>query len=363
MAFSVAQIAKNMGAPFAGNGDLQIARAAEPGAAGAQDLALAMDAKYSEQLAKTRARVAVLWEGADWQAMGLEAAIFVARPRLAMARITAIFDRPPCANAGVHASAAIDDSARIDENASIGAFVSIGANVVIGRNVRILPHVVIGEDVTIGADALIHAGVVIGAGVTIGDRFIAQPNATIGGDGFSFVTPEDGAIEAVRATMTSGTSGRGQAYLRIHSNASVRIGDDVEVGSSTAIDSGTIADTVIGSGTKIDNQVQIGHNVRIGAHCLICGQTGIAGSVVVGDFVVLAGGVGVADHVNIGDGVIVGVASTVMSNIPKGRAVLGSPAVKIEQSIASYKSLRRLPRVLARLEALQKQVSKLIDRG
>jgi acyl-CoA reductase-like NAD-dependent aldehyde dehydrogenase len=44
--------------------------------AGAGDLALAMDPRYADGLAQGQARAAMLWPGADWQALGLQAAIF-----------------------------------------------------------------------------------------------------------------------------------------------------------------------------------------------------------------------------------------------------------------------------------------------
>jgi UDP-3-O-[3-hydroxymyristoyl] glucosamine N-acyltransferase len=53
----------------------------------------------------------------------------------------------------------------------------------------------------IGADALILQGARIGARVTIGDRFICQPGAVIGADGFSFVTPEKSGVEEIRETL------------------------------------------------------------------------------------------------------------------------------------------------------------------
>ena len=135
------------------------------------------------------------------------------------------------------------------------------------------------------------------------------------------------------------------------------IGDDVEVGANSCIDRGTVADTVIGDGTKIDNLVQLGHNVRVGRTCLICGQAAIAGSVgdrrpgrprrrgegrrppPIGANSVITGNSGVASHV------------------PPGRIMMGYPAVRMDQNVEIYKALRRLPRLMARLDAAQKPVS------
>jgi len=359
MIVTIAEIAKALGAEYVGQGDLGMRCASEPTLSGPDDLALAMDETYRDALAEGRARAAVLWAGADWRAMGLEAAIFVTRPRFAMAGITAMFARAPDVALGVHPLAHVDPSAHIDKNSAIGPFVTIGARVRIGANARILSHVSIAEDAQVGADALIYSGVRIGSGVEIGDRFMAHYNAVIGGDGFSFVTPEPSAAEQARRSFGVDGTAKPQIYHRIASTASVKIGDDVEIGAAATIDKGTVADTVIGRGTKIDNHVQIGHNVRVGQDCLLCAHAAIAGSTVLGDRVVLGGQAGVGDHLVVGDNVIAAGATAILSNVPAGRVMMGYPAVKMKQNIDSYKALRRLPRLVARLEKLEKQVSNL----
>lgn len=359
MSFTVQEIAAALNAECAGEVDLLVERATEPSRAAPGDLALAMDQSYAEALSGSAAEVAVLWEGADWQSYGLKAAIFVSRPRYAMVGITEKFDLAPEIPPGIHPTAIVDPSAKIGANASIGPFTLIGARVEIGDNARILSHVSIGEDTKIGPDCLIYSGARIGSRVTLGARLVVHYNAIIGGDGFSFVTPEPSAVEKARAQLKSGTTATRQAYSRISSNGSVRLGDDIEVGSCATIDKGTVVDTEVGDGTKIDNHVQIGHNSKVGRHCLLCGHSGVAGSSVVGDRCVLGGQSGVADHLILGDDVIIAGGTGVISNVPSGRVMMGYPAVKIEQNIASYKALRRLPRLMAKLEDLQKQVSKL----
>ena len=306
MAYSIQDIATALGAQAFGAVDLLIDAATEPAAAGPRDLALAMDPKYGDGLAQGDARAAILWDGADWQALGLEAAIFVPRPRYAMSGLTALMDPGPEIEVGVHPSAVVHPDAQIGEGAAVGPFVVIGRGTQIGANARIASHVSIAEGAQIGRDALICQGVRIGARVVIGDRFIAQPGAVIGSDGFSFVTPDESGIEKVRKSLGDQGDLNTQPYMRIHSLGNVSIGDDVEVGVHSAIDRGTIRDTVIGDGTKIDNLVQIGHNCTIGRDCLICSMSGLSGSVRVGNNVVLAGKTGVSDNVFIGDNVITG---------------------------------------------------------
>ena len=138
----------------------------------------------------------------------------------------------------------------------------------------------------------------------------------------------------------------------------VTIGADVEMGMGSTIDNGTIRDTQVGDGTKIDNLVHIGHNAVIGKNCLLCGQAGVGGSTRVGDNVVLGGQVGLADNITIGDRVIAGGGTIVLSNVPEGRTMLGYPATQMSKQTEIYKALRRLPKLLRDVAALQKVVSK-----
>jgi len=363
MSFTVQEIAVALGAKAFGATSLSVTHAAEPRDAGPEALALAMKPEYAEALGAGRARAAILWDGANWQDLGLEAAIIVARPRYAMSGLTQLMDKGPQIAPGIHPSAVIDPTAIIGQGAAIGPLVVIGPRAEIGPRARIAAHVSIAEDAVIGADALILQGVRIGARVVIGASFIAQPGAVIGADGFSFVTPEKSGVEAARETLGEGAGPIGpQSWTRIHSLGTVEIGDDVEIGANATIDRGTIRATRIGRGSKLDNQVHIGHNVEVGQDCLLCGQVGIAGSTRIGDRVVLAGQCGVSDNIFVGDDVIAGGGTKIYSNAPAGRVLLGHPAMRMDKQLESYKVQRRLPRVLQSLHdeiaALKKAVSK-----
>ena len=355
---TLGKIAEALGAEAAGDLSLPISGVAEPAMAGPTELALAMDPKFAESLGAGRARAAVLWQGADWQALGLEGAIFAPRSRYVLAGVSRVFARPLHLAPGIHPSAVVEEGAVLGEDVRIGAFSYIAAGARIGDGARILNHVSIGADAQIGPDALIHPMVHIGARVRIGARFIAQPGAMIGGDGFSFVSPSRDAVEEARETGQITDASRTAGFARIHSLGAVWIGDDVEVGANAAIDRGTVSDTRIGDGTKIDDHVDIGHNVQIGSHCLLCGQSGVAGSTVIGDRVVLAGQSGLADHIKVGSDVVITAASGVASNVPSGRIMMGTPAFPMDLAVDSYKALRRLPRLLKKLDATQKRVPK-----
>lgn len=358
MRFTIETIAAALEAQAFGAVDLCVTGTAEPAMAGADDLALAMDPKYAHGLAQGSARAAIVWDGADWKALGLEAAIVVPRPRYAMSGLTRLMDPGPEIAAGIHASAVVDPSAKIGQGAAIGPLVVIGARARIGENARIAAHSTIAEDAVIGTDALIHAGAHIGARVVIGDRFICQPGAVIGADGFSFVTPEKSRVEEARASLGSETEAVNASWTRIHSLGTVEIGDDVEIGANSTIDRGTIRATKIGRRTKMDNLVHLGHNVEVGEDCLLCGLVGVAGSTRIGNRVVLGGQVGVSDNISIGDDVVAGGATKILSKVPSGRVILGYPAMKMEQYIQASQNWRRLPRLMEDVKALKKAVSK-----
>ena len=361
MSHTIREIAAALGAMAEGDLDLAVTGAAEPQAAGPDQLALAMDPRYGDGIAKGKARAAIVWPGADWRGMGLQAAIFAPRGRLAMAGLTRLMDPGPDIAPGVHALAIVDPSVNLGEGAAIGPFVTIGRDVRIGPGARIASHVSIAEGAQIGAGALILQGARIGARVTIGERLICQPGAVIGADGFSFVTPEKSGVEEIRETLGSRAGIRDQSWTRIHSLGAVTIGDDVEIGANTCIDRGTVRDTVIGAGTKLDNLVHIGHNVQVGRDCLLCGQVGIAGSARIGDRVVMGGQCGVNDNIFVGNDVICGGATKIFTNAPAGRVLLGYPAVRMETHVEMQKALRRLPRLAARVAVMEKTLSPRVN--
>lgn len=348
-------IARATGLKLLGDGNVTVQSAAEPSTAGKDQLALAMSPNYADALKASQARAAVVWGEIDLQEFGLDAALIAARPRIALAGITAEFQHPSDIAPGIHPSAVIEPGAVIGENAAIGAFAVIGAGARLGPDAIIGAHVTIGAEAVIGEQALLHAGVRIGARSIIGARFIAQPNAVIGADGFSF-EPSDPASSARATSQASSPGNNARKWLRIHSLAGVEIGDDVEIGSSACIDRGTIAPTQIGIGTKIDNLVQIGHNVQIGQDCLLCAQVGVAGSTVIGDRAVIGGKVGIPDHVTIGADVIIAAGSLVAGNLAGQAVYMGIPAIPRMQALRQMNMVRRLPEFSAQLGKIRKKL-------
>jgi UDP-3-O-[3-hydroxymyristoyl] glucosamine N-acyltransferase len=358
MSYTIDEIAQALGAKAVGACDIQIDGTAEPADAGPRDLALATKPEYAKKLTDSRARAALVWDDADWQGLGLEAAIVTPRPRFAMAALTQMLDPGEGWGNGIHPSAVIDPTAELGEDVHIGALAVIGPRARIGAHTRICPQATIGADAVIGTYGLIREGVRISSRAVIGARVIVNPGAVIGGDGFSFVTPEVSSVEKARASLGDSQGAVAQSYARIHSLGSVRLGDDVEVGSNSIIDRGTIRDTIIGDRTKIDSTVNIGHNVTVGSDTLLCGMVGIAGSARIGNNVVLGGQVGVGDNLFVGDGVIAGGGTGILTNVPAGRVILGYPAMKMDAHIDMYKHMRRLGRMVGDIAKLKESVFK-----
>ncbi|KRS14266.1 UDP-3-O-(3-hydroxymyristoyl) glucosamine N-acyltransferase [Roseovarius atlanticus] len=358
MSYTIEQIAHALGATALGDVAVTVTGVREPADATADDLALAMKPEYAQKLSQGSARAALVWDGADWQALGLKAAIVAPRPRYVMSGLSTMFDPGQGWDEGIHPSAVIHETAQLGENVSVGPLAVICAGARIGAGSVIGPQSFVGTDAVLGEQAFLREGARIGARVVIGDRFIAQPNAVVGADGFSYVTPDVSGVERARQSLGDQGDIASQSYVRIHSLGAVRIGDDVEVGAHSAVDRGTIRDTVVGDRTKIDNLVQVGHNCVIGTDCLLCGLVGLAGSVKVGNNVVLAGQVGVADNIFIGDNVIAGGGTKLLSNVPAGRVMLGYPAMKMDTQMEVYKYLRRIKRLFADVADLKKAVSK-----
>lgn len=343
MVLRIGQIAKELGAQAFGDESLLIHGLSEPSAASSRDLALAMSPRYEAALQASPARAAVIWDGADWQALGLEAAIIVPRPRLAMAGLTQVFE-PGLTYRGIHPTAIIDDSADIGAGTHIGPFTIIGPNAKIGPDCWIGAHVSITGGAEIGETSILFDGVRIGRRVQIGARCVLHPNVVIGADGFSFVTTDPSNEErafasAGRKPLEPVTDAKRH---RIHSLGGVLIASDVEIGANSTVDAGTIRATQVGRGTKIDNLVQVGHNVILGEDCVLCAQAAVAGSARLGDRVVMGGKSGVKDNITLGADVVLAGGAIVLASVPSGRFMMGYPAIEMPAFRAQQKALRRL---------------------
>lgn len=358
--YTLAQVADALGAQVDGDASLTVQRLMHPLEADRpDDLIFVMAPELAARLGESPVRQAVLAAGLEAPAGALDAVITVQRPRYALGLLLDLFERRPYSPPGVHPTAVVEEGAELGEGVSIGALAYVGPGARIGARTVVLPQAYIGAEAQMGADCLIYPGVRIGERVEIGNRVIVHNNASIGSDGFSYVTPQEASFEAAKSGGNT-VDTRIAGLRRIASIGTVRIGDDVEIGACAAVDRSNIGATVIGRGTKLDNHVQIGHNVRIGEDCLFSGQVGIAGSVKVGNRVVLAGQVGVADHLVIGDDAVVGGGSGLWKNVEPGQVVAGYPALPKTEALRQQADLARLPRLFRDMAALKRQVAELL---
>lgn len=297
--------------------------------------------KYLPALQLSKAGVALVPEDFTESLPGVGAIIAVTDPSLAFTSVVAALQPPvPPPAAGIHPTAVISPAAQIGRDVSIQPYAVIEAGAVIGDRVCLGAHSFVGRDSRIGDESFVYPLVTIRERVSIGRRCIVHSGAVIGGDGFGFTTID----------------GR---HAKVPQVGGVQISDDVEVGAGVTIDRARFGMTRIGEGTKIDNLVQIAHNVVIGPHCLVVAQAGISGSTRLGKNVILAGQVGVVGHITLGDGVVVSAQSGITKNVPAGTKMFGTPARPMLEAIAHNAGIRRLPKLIERVNRLEAEVAAL----
>lgn len=327
--------------------DAKISKIAPPLLSDENTLALALGEEEIENLAKTKAKAALVPLGVNFEGL---TTIEVERPRLAMMKLLHMFYTEPETQVGVHAKALVDESAKLGKNVSIGPNVVISKNVEIGDNTKIMANSYIGGGAKIGNDCFFHANVNIGDRVQVGNKVILHHGVCLGADGFSFVTESPDNIEQARKEGAITEENINHKIFKIPSIGSVIISDNVEIGANSTIDRGTIEDTVIGEDTKIDDQVMIGHNCKVGKGCMIVSQVGIAGSCIIGDRVVIAGQAGLADHISIGNDSIISAKAGVTKSFPEKSIVVGAPAVPRKEFIRQLKTLKEAEELIKKFK-------------
>jgi UDP-3-O-[3-hydroxymyristoyl] glucosamine N-acyltransferase len=334
------ELAEKVGGELAGRGDIDIRGVAGIGEAQDGDITFITDEKRLQDLRACRASAVIVPRGTSELPIP---SIAVKNPRFAFAQLLRIFHERPYAPGGISERAVIGKDVVLGSGPTIHpcAVVSDGAK--IGSRVTLYPGVFVGTGSCIGDDTVIYPNVSIRDGVTIGSRVIIHSGTVIGSDGFGFVT-------------------EGGLHHKILQIGGVIIEDDVEIGANCAIDRATLGNTVIRKGTKLDNLVQIAHNVTIGEHCLMAGQSGIAGSATLGKYVVIGGQAAISDHTTMGDQVMVGGGSGVTRNMESGQVVAGYPAIPLREWLKAQAVFPKLPelkklvtQLLRRIEELEKK--------
>ncbi len=302
--------------------------------AGAGHITFVSNPKYASR-AKTSTASAII-VSQDFPELSIST-LRTSNPYLTFARAIELFYAVPPSAPGVDSSARISSTAKIGHGGSIGPHVVIEDDVVIGANATILPFVHISRGAIIGDNFKAYAHCSVREFCRIGNNVILQDGVKIGTDGFGYAKKADGS------------------YYKIVQSGIVVIEDDVEVGANSTIDRATIGETRIRRGAKIDNLVQVGHASDVGENTLLCAQVGLAGSSKIGRDVVLAGQVGVAGHLTIGDGAIATAQTGIPNDVDAKAVVSGYPAIDNRTWLKSSAVFKRLPELLKRLEAVEKQ--------
>ena len=334
--FAASELAQRFGLALRGP-DRDVAGVGTLADAAPHQLGFLANPRYRAQLAETQAGVVVLRED---DANAFAGSALVARdPYAAFARISALFERLPAREPGIHPSAAVDSSAVISPGAHIGPFTSIGARTTIGAGAVVGPGCVIGDDCELGEGCELQARVTLLTRVRLGKRVRILPGAVLGAAGFGL------AMEHGR-------------WLNVPQLGGVVVGDDCEIGANTTIDRGALGDTVLEEDVRLDNQIQVGHNVRIGAHTAMAGCSAVAGSARIGRYCLVGGGAGILGHLEVCDRVVITAMSLVTHSIREpGEYSSGTPLMdnrSWRKSAARFKQLDRMARANPRAGARDK---------
>jgi UDP-3-O-[3-hydroxymyristoyl] glucosamine N-acyltransferase len=330
------EIAARLECDLKGDGNLEITGVVGIEKAEAGHLTFVSNPKYAAKVRTTNASAVIV--SPDFPDI-VTATLRSTNPYLTFARAIELFYTPPQPARGIDPTARLSETAKIGEGASIGPFVVIEDDVEIGRNCTIYPFVHISRGVRAGDHFKAYAHVSVREYCRIGNNVILQDGAKIGTDGYGYAKRDDGS------------------YYKIVQSGIVVIEDDVEVGANSTIDRATIGETRIRRGAKIDNLVQVGHSSDVGEDTLLCAQVGLAGSSKIGRSVILTGQVGVAGHLEIGDRVIATAQTGIPNSIEADKVVSGYPAIDNKLWLKSSAVFKRLPELLKRIEALEKNKS------
>lgn len=342
MKITLEKLAEIVGGETEGDANPEISGAFPFENAATDHITYADSPKFVKKINDTRAGAVVIPRNAALPDT-TKSIIAVENPRVAFAKILALFHPDAPGEKGIHPNACIGKGFTCGKDISVAPFVSVGKNVTLGDRVTLFPNVVIGDGVTIGDDARIYPNVTILERCRIGNRVIIHAGTVIGSDGFGFA-PD------------------GKMYHKIPHTGIVQIDDDVEIGAGNTIDRATFGKTWIQRGVKTDNLVHVAHNVTVGKHTVLVAHVGIAGSATIGDHAVLAGQVGVAGHITIGNHVTVGPQSGIAKSVPDGQIVSGSPEMPHKLWLRVIRIIPRLPEIKKRLAALEKKVASLLDK-
>ena len=151
----ISDLARHVGLPFEGNGDLEVDRIMGLDLAVAGNLTFVRGAANVEQALASPALAMVAPEGV---ALPGKTVIRSAFPHLTIVQLTPVLHPRKTPPAGIDPRAVVGKDCRIDPTAIIHPLASIADRVTIGPRTEIFPGVYIGEGASVGADCLIAPG-------------------------------------------------------------------------------------------------------------------------------------------------------------------------------------------------------------
>ncbi|OTQ59183.1 UDP-3-O-(3-hydroxymyristoyl)glucosamine N-acyltransferase [Gilliamella sp. A7] len=334
-AFSLEQLAEQLGATLYGDGTLIITGVASMKSAKQGQITFLSDKKFQNNLSTCDASAIVMTEDSLKYWNG--AALIVKDPYLCYAKLAQILDTTPLPAKDIADSAVIDPTAQLGNNIAIGANAVIESGVVLGDNCIIGAGCFIGKDTIIGAGTKLWSNISVYHNCVIGENCLIQSGTVIGADGFGYANDKG-------------------KWIKIPQLGRVVIGNNVEIGASTTIDRGALDDTVIGNGVIIDNQCQIAHNDIIGDHTAIAGGVIMAGSLTIGRHCLIGGASVINGHMEICDQVTVTGMGMVMRPITEPGVY--SSGIPLQQNKVWRKTaslVLHIDEMNKRLKALEKK--------
>ena len=332
MAFTLAQLAQQLGAEIHGDGTLEIRKVATLEKAGEGDITFLSNKKYRHYLEQSKASAVLITE-ADLPFCPTNALV-LKDPYVGFARVAQLLDTTPQPATDIHPSVVIAADVQLGERVAFGANAVIESGVVLGDDVRIGPGCFVGKNTRLGARSRLWANVTLYHNITMGTDCLVQSGTVIGADGFGYANE------------------RGE-WIKIPQLGGVTIGNRVEIGACTTIDRGALEDTCIADNVIIDNQCQIAHNVEIGYGTAVAGATTMAGSLKVGKYCIIGGASVFNGHMEICDqATITGMAMVMRPITEPGVYSSGIP-------LQTNKEWRKTAARVMRIEEMHKRLSKL----
>lgn len=335
---TLAELADRVSGRVIGDGSISIARIASVDEAGGDALTFATGEKYLAGALLSKA-AAVLVDAAlvGSEVEASKPLLVVPSARAALAQLLRAFDRPRPRGPFRHPSAQVDQSAKLAPDVYVGPLAYVGPEAAVGAGTVLEAQSHVGAGSVLGEGCTLFPHAVVMDGCVLGDRVILHPGAIVGSEGFGYVFL-DGRFE------------------RIPQIGNVVLDDDVEIGANSCVDRAQTGSTRIGRGTKVDNLCQIGHNCKIGESSAFAALCGLAGSTIVGDYTQVGGQAGFKGHITIGSRVKIGGQSGVWNDVPDDAFVSGRPARPHTDDLRREVMVRNLPKLLARVDALEAKV-------